>query len=579
MNSGRSEQDTGQGSFANPLEDALLALRLFAIAPRQLGGLCLRTAGAARELLLERLAALMPPDTPIRRLPAHIDDERLLGGIDMGASLASGRSVRQSGLLEEVADGVVLVPMAERLRPDLAGRLAQAMDAGGEAGFGLVLFDDGATDDEGPPAALVERVAFRIDLSPLRSLEIEDLTPEAPLPIAAVDSGDGDALTALAATATVLGVDSVRALLFALAAARAHAALERRTSLTDADLQLAARLVLAPRATRLPPSEEDRSDEAQDEPPPPDQNSDSDGDSSAEAIPPEDSVLEAALAAIPPDLLARLAVGAMQRKGHGSGGGQRAKSKLRGRPLGARPGMPGGGTRLALIDTLRAAVPWQPLRRRELPDDDTRRLVIRKSDLRIRRFEERSLAVTVFCVDASGSAAMARLGEAKGAVELMLAQAYVTRSEVALIAFRGPSAELLLPPTRSLTRARRALAQLPGGGGTPLAAGIIAARRLAASIASRGTTPFVVFLTDGSANIAADGAPGRPRAREDAASAAKGLAADAHAALVIDIAPRPRPEAEALARDLRARYLPLPMADAAGLQRAVEAARPARETA
>lgn len=579
MNQAGSVQDTGADTLGNPLADALLTLRLFALAPQLLGGLCLRAAGPARNLLIEHLLALLPAGTALRRLPAHIDDERLLGGIDMGASLALGRSIRQTGLLEEVAGGVVLVPLAERLRPDLAGRLAQAMDVGSGAGFGLVLFDDGATDDEGPPAALLERVAFQVDLSPLRSLDIAEVHRPRPLPIEAVESGDGDSLTALAGAATVLGVNSVRALLFALAAARAHAALQQRTTPDDADLRLAARLVLAPRATRLPPTEEERSDQARDEPPPPDRESDSDGDSNADATPPEDSVLEAALAAIPPDLLARLAAGATQRKGHGSGGGQRAKSKLRGRPLGARPGMPGGGTRLALVDTLRAAVPWQPLRRRELPDGDTRRLVIRKSDLRIRRFEERSLAVTIFCVDASGSAAMARLAEAKGAVELMLAQAYVTRSEVALIAFRGGGAELLLPPTRSLTRARRALADLPGGGGTPLAAGIIAARRLAASIAARGTTPFVVFLTDGSANIAADGTPGRPRAREDAASAAKGLAGDGHASLVVDIAKRPRPEAETLALDLRGRYLPLPLADAAGLQRAVEAARPERLTA
>ncbi|OBX20582.1 magnesium chelatase [Erythrobacter sp. QSSC1-22B] len=585
MNAAGSVQDTGARTLGNPLgnplADALLALRLFAIAPRQLGGLCLRAAGPARGLLVERLQALLPSEAPLRRLPAHIDDERLLGGIDMAASLALGRSVRQTGLLEEVAGGVVLVPMAERLRPDLAGRLAQAMDASSGTSFGLLLFDDGVTAEEAPPVALAERVAFRIDLSPIRTLEIEESDHREALPIEAVEPGDSAALTALAGTAMALGVDSVRALLLALAAARAHAALEGRRELSEADLQLAARLVLAPRATRVPQNDQEEGTEPDDETPPPDQEpaSDSDAgvDDAGDATPPEDSVLEAALAAIPPDLLARLAQGAMQRKGHGSGGGQRAKSKLRGRPLGARPGMPGGGARLALIDTLRAAVPWQPLRRRERGDSDSRALIIRKFDLHIRRFEERALAVTIFCVDASGSAAMARLGEAKGAVELMLAQAYVTRSEVALIAFRGAGAELLLPPTRSLTRARRALAQLPGGGGTPLAAGIVAARRLAASIASRGATPFLVFLTDGSANIAADGTPGRTRARDDATAAASGVAADGNAALVVDIAPRPRPEAEALARAMRARYLPLPLADAAGLQRAVEAARPSRQ--
>jgi magnesium chelatase subunit D len=114
---------------------------------------------------------------------------------------------------------------------------------------------------------------------------------------------------------------------------------------------------------------------------------------------------------------------------------------------------------------------------------------------------------------------------------------------------------------------------MPGGGGTPLAAGIAAARAVADAVAARGSTPLIVFLTDGSANVAADGSPGRARAREDAEAAARGMAATGHPALVLDIAPRPRPEAEALARSLHARYVPMPMADAAAMRRAVELAR------
>ncbi|MBX7497073.1 magnesium chelatase subunit D [Qipengyuania sp. 6B39] len=537
------------------------------LAPDALGGLVLRGAGPARDALVERLKARLP----VRRLPAHIDDERLLGGVDIAASLASGRTIRQTGLLEEARGGVLLVPMAERLLTAISGRLAQAMD--GERGFGLVLLDDSVSGEEGPPPSLVERVAFHCDLSNVR--EIRAAPKRKPVPIARVEPADGEALTALAATAELLGISSVRALLFALVAARAHAALQGRTNVEEQDLQIAAGLVLAPRATRLPPQEEpeDQRDESTQE------NSSEGGAGDSEMRQAEDTVLEAALAAIPPDLLARLAEGAARRTARGSGGGKKAKSKLRGKPLGARPGMPRGGARLALIDTLRAAVPWQPLRRREHGDDPPEGLLIRKSDLRIRRFEERAAAVTIFAVDASGSAAMARLAEAKGAVELMLAQTYVTRSEVALVAFRGTGAELLLPPTRSLTRARRALAELPGGGGTPLATGITTARKLAETIATRGTTPFLVFLTDGSANIAGDGTPGRGQAREDAEAAASAVARIGFAALVVDIAPRPRPEAEALARTMQARYLPLPMADATALQRAVEAARPAPQAA
>lgn len=544
--------------------DAALALELFLIAPRQLGGLVLRGAGPARDALVERLTAA----TMVRRLPAHVDDDRLLGGIDLAASLAAGRRVPQPGLLDEVAGGTLLVPMAERLPAAIAGRLAQALDSGARS-FGLVLLDDGQGADEMPSPALSDRVAFLADLGTPRPAQCA--VPERRLGFDAVASLDDKALKALAQTAAVLGIDSTRVLLFAQATARAHAAWQGRERVAEEDLQVAARLVLAARATRMPATAEEPPEE------PAGQSSDHadshNDDPQGNPEPLSERIIEAALAAIPPDLLARLAQGAGRRGAKGSGGGQKAKSKLRGKPLAARPGMPRGGTRLALIDTLRAAVPWQALRRREAGERAPDGMLVRKSDLRVRRFENRAAAVTVFCVDASGSAAMARLAEAKGAVELMLAQAYVTRSEVALIAFRDSAAQVLLPPTRSLTRAQNALASMPGGGGTPLAAGIAAARAVADAVAARGSTPLIVFLTDGSANVAADGSPGRARAREDAEAAARGMAASGHPALVLDIAPRPRPEAEALARSLHARYLPMPLADAAAMRRAVELAR------
>ena len=116
-------------------------------------------------------------------------------------------------------------------------------------------------------------------------------------------------------------------------------------------------------------------------------------------------------------------------------------------------------------------------------------------------------ARTISSSDASsgslgGSSALHRLAEAKGAVELLLADCYVRRDSVAVLAFRGRSAELLLPPTRSLVRAKRSLAELPGGGGTPLAAGIDAARELAFAVRRRGDTAVVVVLSDGRANLA-----------------------------------------------------------------------------
>lgn len=556
------------GEAADPLADAVLAARLFVLAPATFRGMVLRGASPARDALVAALGEAIK----LRRLPGHVDDERLLGGIDLAASLSAGRPVRQTGLIEEARQGALIAGMAERLDSSIAGRLGQALDDGQTA---LVLLDDAAEPDEAPPASLTERLAFACDLAASREWRGVALAPPKGT-LADVAPLAEDALRALAATAEALGVDSLRALIFAGEAARALAALDGREVAGEADLAGAVRLVLAPLATRLPPQEAEAPPPEDPPPPPPDSQQGDNSESEQQQQEPDLSELlvEAAKAAIPADLLAQLAQGKAPRRSASSGSGQRRKSALRGKPLGARPGMPRGGAKLALIDSLRAAVPWQGVRRRENGADADAPIIMRKEDLRIRRFEERAARVTIFAVDASGSAAAARLAEAKGAVELMLAQAYVTRSEVALVAFRGTSAELLLPPTRSLTRARRTLAELPGGGGTPLALGLNAAREVAEAVIARGRSAALVILTDGRANIAADGSPGRPQAKADAEAAARAIALRGIDALVVDISARPGPEGAELARALGGRFLALPRADAKMLQAAINAVQP-----
>jgi magnesium chelatase subunit D len=168
------------------------------------------------------------------------------------------------------------------------------------------------------------------------------------------------------------------------------------------------------------------------------------------------------------------------------------------------------------------------------------------------------------------------MAEAKGAIEGLLADCYVRRDQVAVLAFRGTTAELVLPPTRSLVRARRGLAGLPGGGGTPLATGIDAVAALADRVRRSGSTPVVVMLTDGRANVARDGTGGRARAHEEALAAARALRAQGGSVLLIDTAVRPDPAAQALALAAGARYLALPQADAATLSRALRISRDTR---
>lgn len=582
----------GAGAWA----DATLAASLIAVDPRGLGGIVVRAApGPVRDRWLATLRRLLPPADPFRKLPPGIVDARLLGGLDLAATLAAGRPVAERGLLAEAHGGIVLVPMAERLPPGLAARLGAVLDRGEvvaerdgmaireAAAIGLVLFDEGAADDERPPPGLSERIGItiRLDGVPLGATAPAEVTAEdvraARMRLALVAAPD-ELVEALCATSLALGIASLRAPILALAAARAAAALAGRMRVAEEDAAAACRLVLAPRATRLPAAEEDAeapAEEAGDEgeatPPPPET------DAAGETTRPDpkdlaDLLLAAAAAAVPPGLLAALAPGGQARRASSLGkAGAARHSALRGAPIGARPGPLGGGARIALLETLRAAAPWQPLRRHQ----GGPLIVVRREDFRIRRFRERSETTTIFVVDASGSSAMNRLAEAKGAVELLLAECYVRRDRVALISFRGRGAELLLPPTSSLVRARRSLAALPGGGGTPIASALDAARLLADAVIRRGGTPLLVLLTDGRANVTRDGTGGREAAEADALAAARPFPLMRVPAVLLDTSPRPQAQAATLAAALGARYVPLPFADAAALSRAVRAAQPA----
>lgn len=575
---------------ADPAGDAALATALLAIDPGGLGGVVLRgRPGPLREHWLAGLRALLPRATPWRKLPPSIEDDRLLGGLDLTATLAAGRPILERGLLAEAHGGFLLLAMAERAGPGLAARLAAALDTGlvrlardglertFPARFALVAQDEGIDPEETVDSALADRLAFHLRLDEL----LDRGLPEPPADAEGVAAarmllpgiGPPEAiLEALAAVAAACGIGSLRAPLLALAAARAHAALAGRTTITEADAAVAARLVLAPRALLLPlPPEPEAEDEPRPDEPEPDEEERERGRADR---PPEEILLDAVRAALPPDLLDRLAErGRLGRSGAGGRSAQLRRDPRHGRPVGVRPGRPRDGARPALLATLRAAAPWQKLRRRVGPAGAARRILIRPEDLRVRRLVRPVRSTTLFLVDASGSTALHRLAEAKGAVELLLAECYVRRDRVALIAFRGEGPELLLPPTRSLARARRELSTLPGGGGTPLAAALDAGLALALALRRRDEVPVTVVLTDGRANLARDGTPGRERAEADALAAARAWNASGLAALVVDTSPRPEPRARALAEAMGARYLALPRADARGLAAAVRRAR------
>lgn len=537
---------------------ARLALRMIAADPKGLGGILLRSrAGPVRDAFL----SLLPPAT--RRLHPAIEDDQLFGGIDFDATLASGTLVRSRGLAAD--EGLLILGMAERATPALAARLARLLDTADATA--IVALDEGI-DDEAPPPTLSDRLAFHIDLNDLPYRGLAQLEPVPVTRIAPARLGPED-IEQIAHIAEAFGVTSVRAGCFAMRAAQINAALSGRDRVDSTDIEIAVALVLIPRATRIPQTEEE--DQVEPDTPPPDTDADDadQGNTDQNDRLPDDMLIEAAKALLPPDFLDKLAA-RHQRSGVGNGSGATKSGNRRGRPLPSRAGRLGGQARLDLIATLRAAAPWQRIRRQSRPDRAG--VIIHPNDIHLRRYDEKSDRLLVFVVDASGSAALTRLAEAKGAVELMLAAAYARRDHVALVAFRGDTAEVLLPPTRSLARTKRELAGLPGGGATPLALGLKEALSLADMAKKKGMLPTIALLTDGRANIALDGTPGRDQAGADATRMAQQLRVSGADAIVIDMGRRPENQLCELAKVMGGTYLALPMASARTISTAVTTA-------
>lgn len=605
----RQDPEAQAMSAASLWQCAVQAAVLLAIDPSGLSGVRVRAApGPVRDAWLALLKEWMG-DCAWKRMPVNISDERLLGGLDLSATLSAGRPVLQRGLLSDVDGGALILTMAERLSQQTAARLAAVIDhhhvtiardglhERHDTRFALVALDEGAHDDEALSPALRERLAFDIDLRAIPwQLVTDDSLPmisqqdirAARERLSGITMPD-DLLKALCGASLGLGIGSARASLMALAAARANAALDGNDQVTEDDARVAASLVLAPRATRLPPvPEEAEAPEPEAHTEPPDQQTDdqSSAQSAQEQAPLEDRVLDAAKAALPAGLLMQMLDAGALKRGHAGKSGAAVKAGLRGRPAGSRRARPVQGSRLHLIDTLRAAAPWQRLRQStgskgsqasnaskssnaSTTISGGSRIQVRAEDFHVARIKQKTSTATLFVVDASGSSALHRLAEAKGAVELLLADCYVRRDQVALMAFRGQQAELLLPPTRSLVRAKRSLAGLPGGGGTPLATAIDAAVVMAQGLQRRGLSPLIVMLTDGRANVARNGSGGRELAHTEALQASRQLAAMGVSVLFIDTSPKPQSLAAELASAMRARYLPLPHAGAAMVSQAV----------
>ena len=562
----RGERGTAKSTMARSLAALLPELRVVASCPYgcdpdESAGQC------AEHRALAATGTPLPLATrPVRvvELPINATEDRLAGTLDIEAALTRGEQRFQPGLLAAAHRGILYVDEVNLLPDHLVDLLLDAAAMGrntveregvsvshparfiligtmnpeeGELRpqlldrFGLCVEVAGLPDLEARVEVMRRRAAQEADPAVFAAAwhaeqeALRERVREARRLLPAVRAPD-PTLRLIAGVALELAVDGHRADLVMLRAARTIAAFEGRSEVSTEDVRRAAELALPHRMRRRPFEQERFTDERLDaameragnrepgagsrepgsegERQTPDAEGDA-GEHKQASVPPREAPASAPLPLPSLDLArdrtARQGSGRRQRTLAGEGHGRAVRA--------AQPDGPPSD--IAVAATVRAAAQRTAeygIRNAEGGEHAGPHAALRPEDLRVAVRERKVGANIVFIVDASGSmGARRRMAAAKGAALTLLTEAYQRRDRVALIAFRGAAADLLLPLTDSVELAQQRLAELPTGGRTPLAAGLRAGLELVRQVRLKDPRAICVpvLLTDGGANVAGEG--------------------------------------------------------------------------